>query len=83
MTVALHNPASIPVTGTRIPVPDSKFTVLIFNQSAGNFTNYNNVYMDCFEDKIKNRNVLSNCFIEIPEIVTPAFGFNLLKIIRN
>ena len=39
--------------------------------------------MDCFEDKIKNKKVLSNCFIEISELVIPAFGFNLLKIKRS
>lgn len=31
MTVAIHNPASIPVKGTRVAVPDSQFTVGIFN----------------------------------------------------
>lgn len=37
MTLAIHNPSSINVTGTRVAVPDSKFSVFSVNQFNGNF----------------------------------------------
>ena len=55
----------------------------MFNTFQGTFINYDNAYIDCFEDKLKNTKIIQNCFIEIPDILIPAFGFNLFKIKRN
>ena len=37
MTVVIHNPSSVDVVGARIPVPDSKFAVYLYDEVEDKF----------------------------------------------
>jgi len=55
MSIAIHNPSSLPVIGARIAIPDLNWSnIMIFNVSSGSFEAISSFYVISYNDSVSN-----------------------------